>query len=63
MSTESKFMRVQAVADLLDVSEWTVRRMCEAGTLAYVQPGRAIRITRASVEALIKGATQNTAAA
>jgi excisionase family DNA binding protein len=53
MNGKSEFMSVRAVAELLSVTERTVRRWCEEGKFETIQPGRVIRIRRASVEALI----------
>lgn len=61
VSHPSEFVTVHHVARLFDVTDRTVRRWCEEGKLAFVQPGRAIRIRRASVEALIHPADVNAA--
>jgi excisionase family DNA binding protein len=45
--------RVPEVSEQLLVSEHTVRAMLRRGTLQGFRDGRLIRITRASVEALI----------
>ena len=46
-------LAVDAVADLLAVSIRTVRRMIAAGDIPIVRIGRAVRIRRVDVEALI----------
>jgi excisionase family DNA binding protein len=62
MSARPEFISVRAVAELLDVTEKTVREWCHLGKLQFVQPGgRVIRIRRASVEALIAPAASRAA--
>jgi excisionase family DNA binding protein len=46
-------LAVDAVANLLAVSIRTVRRMIAAGDIPIVRIGRAVRIRRVDVEALI----------
>ena len=49
----SALMSVANVADALAVSIRTVRRMIAAGDIPIVRIGRAVRIRRVDVEALI----------
>ena len=49
----SALMSVADVADALAVSNRTVRRMIAAGDIPIVRIGRAVRIRRVDVEALI----------
>ena len=46
-------LTVQEVAGLLSVSQRTVRRMIAAGEFPVVRLGRAIRVRRIDIEALI----------
>ena len=50
---QGALLAVDAVADLLAVSIRTVRRMIAAGDIPIVRIGRAVRIRRVDVEALI----------
>jgi len=50
---QSALLAVDAVAELLAVSIRTVRRMIVAGEIPVVRLGRAVRIRRVDVEALI----------
>lgn len=51
------FLTIPAAADVLSVSENTVRRRIKDGTIKFVRVGpRLIRIPRASIEALLEQA-------
>jgi len=46
-------LSAEAVADLLSVSVRTVRRMNASGEIPIVRIGRAVRVRRVDIEALI----------
>lgn len=54
---ERLLVSIKHAAELMDVSEWTVRRLVERGDLPSVQFGRreSIRIPYRAIERLAKG--------
>ena len=52
MTTPNDPMTVWEAATALDMSIGQVYALCEVGTLAYMRPGRQIRILRTAVELL-----------
>lgn len=50
-----ELIKVQAAADLLSVSRWTVYRLIWDNTIKSVQIGRSRRIVRASLDAYVSG--------
>lgn len=50
---QTVLLSAEAVADLLSVSIRTVRRMIATGDIPVVRIGRAVRVRRVDIEALI----------
>lgn len=60
MTDRSPFLTAREVADHLRVHVHTVYAMCERGQLDWLRTGpRGLRITRASVDRLLRRATVN----
>ena len=59
MVERSPYLTVQEVADHLRVSVKTVYQMCQRGQLDWLRAGsrKGVRITRASVDRLLRSAT------
>lgn len=55
MEEQHDLMTAAEVAKALRISKMTVYRQIEAGALKAVRVGRAFRVKRASVEALLNG--------
>lgn len=52
--------RISAVAELLDISISSVRRLIRGGQLRAVHIGVSVRVTETSLEALLKAGKQQT---
>ncbi|MEV0677166.1 helix-turn-helix domain-containing protein [Actinosynnema sp. NPDC050436] len=51
--SKQQLLSVQAVADVLSVSRWTVYRLIWDGALQSVQVGRCRRVSRAALDAYL----------
>ncbi len=54
MALEQEFYTVKELAELLKVTEMTVRRMMRRGDIPYHNIGRAKRFRREDIEAFLK---------
>lgn len=44
-----RFLKIQKVAEMLDVSEWTVRKWLQNRKLRYYKFGKAVRVKESDV--------------
>jgi excisionase family DNA binding protein len=58
-TTAYKLLRLTEVAERLDVSLPTVRRLVKVGTIRTVRVGRAIRVRPQDLEAYIQSSIEN----
>jgi excisionase family DNA binding protein len=50
VTDDDKLYTTEEVAEIVKVTEWTVREWCKAGTLPAFKPGRAWRIKHSDLK-------------